>query len=82
MDDASVLSQISPFLGAFTPVALLGWWIINRLSKQIEALQAQHAAERKELIDRNNALTDRFFTLGQTMATVLAELKAGLKGID
>lgn len=67
MDEA--LSQILPSLGAFAPVAFLGWWIINRLNKQIETLQA-----------RNDHLTDRVFTLGQSTAQVLAELRASLKG--
>lgn len=80
MDDASIFSQLAPSLGAFLPVCALGWWLINRLSKQIEALQAQHVAERKEWTDRNNALTDRVFTMGQTTAQVLAELRASLKG--
>ena len=67
MDD--LLSQILPSLGAFAPVSFLGWWVINRLNKQIEDLQK-----------RNDALTDRVFTLGQSTAQVLAELRAAVKG--
>lgn len=67
MDEA--FRQILPSLGAFAPVAFLGWWIINRLNKQIEELQK-----------RNDSLTDRVFTLGQTTSQVLAELRASLKG--
>lgn len=69
MDEA--LSQILPSLGAFAPAAFLGYWIIKRLNSQIEELQK-----------RNDLLTDRVFTLGQTTAQVLAELKASLKGGD
>lgn len=64
-----IVTQILPGLGAFAPVAALGWLVINRMAKQIEALQA-----------RNDALTDRVFTLGTSTAQVLAELRAGLKG--
>lgn len=68
MDD-SVITQLSPYLGAFTPVAVLGWWIIHRLNKQIEYHQK-----------RNDELTDKVFTLGASTAQVLAELRASLKG--
>ena len=64
-----LLSQILPSLGAFAPAAILGWYMISRQGKQIEDLQK-----------RNDALTDRVFTLGQSTAQVLAELKAALKG--
>lgn len=64
-----LISQLLPGLGAFGPCAVLGWWVINRLNKQIEELQK-----------RNDLLTDRVFTMGQTTAQVLAELKAALKG--
>ena len=64
-----LFKQILPSLGAFGPAAILGWWIINRLNKQIEDLQK-----------RNDALTDRVFTLGTTTTQVLAELRASLKG--
>ena len=69
MDDMSIISQILPSLGAFAPVSILGWWLINRMNKQIEDLQK-----------RNDALTDRVFTLGQSQVQVLAELRASLKG--
>ena len=67
MDD--LLSQILPSLGAFAPAAILGWWVINRLNKQIEYHQK-----------RNDELTDKVFTLGASTAQVLAELRASLKG--
>jgi hypothetical protein len=69
VDDQSIISQLLPSLGAFGPLAFFGWFVINRLYKQIEDLQK-----------RNDALTDRVFTLGQSTAQVLAELRASLKG--
>jgi hypothetical protein len=68
MDDMSIISQLLPSLGAFAPASLLGWWLINRMNKQIEDLQK-----------RNDSLTDRVFTLGQSQVQVLAELRASLK---
>ncbi len=64
-----LVSQLLPSLGAFGPAAILGWWVINRLNKQIEYHQK-----------RNDELTDKVFTLGASTAQVLAELRASLKG--
>ena len=69
MEDASLLSQLLPSLGAFAPAALLGFWIIRNLSETLKA-------ER----ERNIQLTDKVITVLQANSQAMAELRAALKG--
>lgn len=66
-----LFQSVLPGLGAFGPFAALSWWIVNNLSKQLEAASAH-----------NRLLTERIIKTCETAAQTMAELRAALKGVD
>lgn len=58
-----LIKQLLPSLGAFAPVAVLGWWFLKTLREDL-----------KQERDRNQELTDKLIALSDSTARTLSDL--------
>jgi hypothetical protein len=83
MVDPTVTSQaLSGFLsnlGFFGPAAVLGWWVIMTLRKDLTRERDEARADLAKAQARNDLLADRVITLASSVERTMAELAAAIR---
>jgi len=80
--DPTVSAALTGFLsnlGFFGPAAVLGWWVITTLRKDLTKERDEARADLAKAQSRNDQLTDRVITLAQSVERTMAELTTAIR---
>lgn len=76
---SQVLTGFLSNLGFFGPAAVLGWWVIMTLRKDLTSERDEARADLAKALARNDLLTDRVINLAQSTERTMAELAAAIR---